>query len=75
MTTTAQALAKYESQGYQLPAGITLADVEASHAKYGTDPIMMPLVSVAFANRHGNSADGVTAWGVPFIGGKPLAHD
>ena len=75
MTKTAQAVAQYEAQGYALPAGLSVSDVEAYQVKWDIDPIFMPLVSVSFAAAHGNSAAGVTAWGVPFIDGKPLAHD
>lgn len=60
----------YERQGYTLPAGVTAADVVAYQRKYELDPIMMPLVSV----RTDGTTGGVTAWGVPFIDGKPLRH-
>lgn len=68
-TQTAEIIANYEAQGYELPAGVTAADVEAYQQKWDIDPIFMPLVSVRI-----DGSQGVTAWGVPFIDGRPLTH-
>lgn len=65
VSMVAASIARYESQGYALPADMTVAEVEAHHALYGTDPIYVPLAC----------AGGVVAYGVPMVAGRYLSHD
>ena len=68
--TTYDIITFYERQGYKLPDGVTPQMIFEYQTKYKMEPIMMPLVSV----RTDGTSGGVTAWGVPFIDGKPLKH-
>ena len=55
----------YEAQGYELPLGVTRDDVVTYREQWDLDPLFVPLTGAGCA---------VTAWGVPFIDGKPLQH-
>lgn len=54
----------YLDQGYQLPDGITWRMVHDVRATRDIAEIYVPVALAA----------GCAAWGVPYIGGKPLKH-
>jgi len=55
----------YLEQGYVLPAGLTWADVADQRARWGIDPIFVPVARLPGA---------CVGWGVPFVNGRPLEH-
>jgi hypothetical protein len=54
----------YLDQGYRLPHGLTWEMVEQRRARWQIADIYVPVAV----------APGCLGWGVPHIGGKPLAH-
>jgi hypothetical protein len=54
----------YIDQGYQLPAGLTWARVDALRLHWRVNPLLVPEAV----------GGGCIGWGVPFVDGKPMKH-